>query len=306
MSRVLLVFAVFWLAGCHSSPRPQVDFTPLQVSRKVALVIGNTSYQELSSVAAASPDAYDVAAALRGLQFDVVDVKANLTSRELAEAIDTFCRRIQKGDLAVVYYSGHGGQAGGESYLVPVDYTAPPEDAQVEAHGAYPISRLRDRLESSPARVRVMIFDACRGAFLADSPAAKVGLLGIRSKPEGTIVAYSAPPGGITPFDQGRHGVYTAELLSMLRVPDRDLKEMLDEVQLRMYRLTKGRQMPFLEGTLEAPLYFGFVPEPTAGREERSSWASAEQADTAAGYQSYLQQFPKVAFVERGHNDEPE
>jgi hypothetical protein len=81
---------------------------------------------------------------------------------------------------------------------------------------------------------------------------------------------------------------------------------MLEEVQLRMYRLTKGRQMPFLEGTLEAPLYFGFVPEPTAGREERSSWASAEQADTAAGYQSYLQQFPKVAFVERGHNDEPE
>jgi hypothetical protein len=31
---------------------------------------------------------------------------------------------------------------------------------------------------------------------------------------------------------------------------------MLEEVQLRMYRLTKGRQMPFLEGTLESPLVF--------------------------------------------------
>ena len=300
MSPVLPVFAVFWLAGCHSSPRPQVDFTPLQVSRKVVLVIGNTSYQELSSVAAASPDAYDVAAALRGLQFDVVDVKANLTARELAEAIDTFCRRIQKGDLAVVYYSGHGGQAGGESYL------SSPGGLHC-APGGRPGGGARNVSHFAPARsAGVQPGTSTSDDFRCHPGRVPGGFPGS----QGRAAGHPEQAGG---YDRRLFGssrwhhavrsraawVYTAELLSMLRAPERDLKEMLDEVQLRMYRLTKGRQMPFLEGTLESPLYFGFVPEPAAGREERSSWASAEQADTAAGYQSYLQQFPKGAFVER-------
>jgi formylglycine-generating enzyme required for sulfatase activity len=233
------------------------------------------------------PDAYDVAAALRLLQFDEVELKTNLTSQEMANAFETFSRNVVRtGDLAVVYYSGHGGQAGGESYLLPVDYPA---------RGAYPITRVRDLLDGSAASARAMIFDACRGELIVDSLEPQVGLRAIEGKP-GTLIAYSAPPRSIAPFDQERHSAYTAELLEMLRSPERDFKAMLEEVQLRMYRMTKGRQMPYLNGSFDAPLYLGFIPDPKAGKEERISWESAEKVDSSAGYHTYLRWYPNGVF----------
>jgi formylglycine-generating enzyme required for sulfatase activity len=269
------------------------------VTRKVALVIGNSSYRELPTVKAASDDAYDVAEALRSLRFDEVELKTDVTAQDMARVFDDFSRIVvQKGDLAVVYFSGQGGQAGGESYLLPVDYSPPSDDASVEARGAVRISQIRDLLNGGAARVRLMIFDACRGALITTSPSVEVGLRAIKSTADGTFIAYSAPPGGIAPLDQERHSFYTAELLSFLRSPDRDLKASLEEAQLRVYRLTKERQIPYLQGFLETPLYLGYVPDPKAGEEEELSWASADKSDTPAAYQSYLRQYPKGVFVD--------
>lgn len=299
MNRGLLVSVAIWLAGCHSGPglRPEADLIPLQVTRKVALVIGNTNYRELPLVAAASADAYDMDDTLRALRFDQVELKTNVTAPEMAHALETFARSLRQDDLAILYFSGHGGQAGGRSYLLPIDYRPPPGAAQVEARGGYPISRVRDLLDATPARVRVIVFDACRGALITESPSADVGLRAMHGQP-GTLIAYSAPPAGIAPFDQGRHSFYTAELLSILRSPDRDLKAMLDDAQLRVYRLTNRRQVPYLHGTLEQPLFLGSLSLQKIAAGERSAWAAAGKAETPAGYQTYLRQFPNGAFAD--------
>jgi formylglycine-generating enzyme required for sulfatase activity len=259
------------------------------VERRVALVIGNSAYRELPKVPAGEPDAYGVAEALRNLQFDQVDLRTNVTGKELAEAVENFSRKVvRKDDLALVYYSGHGGQNHGESFLLPVDFSSS------ESSG-YPLAAMREVLDRGPARVRVMIFDASRGASMSKS--APAGLREIHGNPEGTLIAYSAPPEGVAPFDQDRHSFYTAELLSVLRSPERDLQAMLDEVQLRVYRLTKG-QIPFLRGNLEAPLYLGLIPQEKAGKEERIAWAAAARVGDAAGYQTYLKQFPQGVFAD--------
>ena len=100
--------------------------TPMAAAERVALVIGNAAY-EAEGARLTNPvnDARAVSAMLRELTFDVIE--ATDVSGEAAErAVDRFISRIQAGDEAVFYYSGHGmelpdGMDRMANYLVPVD-----------------------------------------------------------------------------------------------------------------------------------------------------------------------------------------
>ena len=165
---------------------------PITVGRKVALVIGNSKYRYIAGVPPAANDADDMAQTLRRLRFDVVEVRKDLTAEGLIEEVGRFGRtEVQPGDLALVYYSGHGGQVGEENYLLPVDYDPPSNEDLVERR-AYKMSRVRDALENTGARVRVLIFDACRNSPVITSKNAIPGLRGIEGRPEGTLIAFAS------------------------------------------------------------------------------------------------------------------
>jgi uncharacterized caspase-like protein len=97
-------------------------FRPITVQQKVALVIGNGSYARAPLVNPVR-DAQAVAAELRGLGFAALTGE-NLKLRELSRQIDDFAGRVQSGDLALFYFSGHGMQIDRENYLLPVDFEA--------------------------------------------------------------------------------------------------------------------------------------------------------------------------------------
>ena len=91
--------------------------------KRVALVVGNDSYQTLTPLHNAANDASDMAAALRAANFQVQTV-VNGTRERMDLAVDTFVRSLGKGDVALFYYSGHAMQINGENYLAPVDLQA--------------------------------------------------------------------------------------------------------------------------------------------------------------------------------------
>jgi hypothetical protein len=235
---------------------------PVNVARKVALVIGNSSYQRIPGVPPASADADDMAQTLRNLRFDAVTVKKDLNGDALISEIARFTRaEVQPGDLALVYYSGHGGQVGEENYLLPVDYEPPSEDELVERR-AYKMSRVRDALERTNARVRVLIFDACRNSPVTTSKAATSGLRAMDGKPEGTLIAYASAHNQVARYDGSRNSFYTSELLAEMRQPGADLKGIFERVQNRVYERTGHQQTPYLYGFLSGPLYLVGVAAP--------------------------------------------
>jgi uncharacterized caspase-like protein len=81
----------------------------IRVQQKLALVIGNGAYP---SNALKNPpnDAAAVARTLRSLGFDEVTERRDLNRRQMRQEIDKFVAKINKGDLAWVYYAGHGVQ----------------------------------------------------------------------------------------------------------------------------------------------------------------------------------------------------
>jgi uncharacterized caspase-like protein len=87
---------------------------------RIALVIGNSSYQHWSSLANPSNDAEDVAAKLTELGFNV-SVAIDVDRQRMSALINTFAENAQGAETAIIYYAGHGLSVSNVNYLIPVD-----------------------------------------------------------------------------------------------------------------------------------------------------------------------------------------
>jgi hypothetical protein len=244
-------------------PAQDKSVRPLEVGRRVALVLGNSSYQRLGAIPAASADADDVATTLRGVGFQVI-VRKDVSLRQMTSALSEFRSGIRAGDLALFYYSGHGGQAGESNYLLPVDFE-PVDDEGMLPRAAYPMAEIRDLMENAGARVRLLVFDACRTSSLVNGKGNGLGLRSMEGRPEGTLVAYASAHNQIARFESGaRNSLYTTELLEALRQPGH-LKELLEVAQRRVFDRTGGKQTPYLYGFLSGNLFLrDMAPPPPA------------------------------------------
>jgi len=237
---------------------------PVTVQHRLALVIGNGAYQNLQRIPQSLNDADDMTATLRGLGFTVTEYK-DLQIEPLIRAVTSFRATVQQNDLALVYYSGHGGQWGEENYLLPIEYEPPsPQEAEFVARRALPMSMIRDGIEKT-ARVRVLIFDACRSSPLLSSKDTPGGLQKINIRPEGTLVAYaSADQQGSGFHTDRRNSDYTELLLKSLKQTQLpDIKALFEQVQIQLYEASNKTQTPYLYGFLSGPLYLGKPPSET-------------------------------------------
>ena len=116
--------------------------------------------------------------------------KGDLSLEQMERVVNEFVGTVGNGDMAFVFYAGHGLQVGGENYLVPVNFAAASE-ADVK-YKAYAASRLREKLDETGARVKVLVLDACRNnpyKFKRDLPG---GLAAMGQPAEGTLIAFAA------------------------------------------------------------------------------------------------------------------
>ncbi|TIR42067.1 MAG: peptidase C14 caspase catalytic subunit p20, partial [Mesorhizobium sp.] len=99
-----------------------VSFTAFEAhaERRVAFVIGNSEYRDIPALKNPDKDAEDVSNTFRLAGFDVFVAK-DLTKLRFEEQFRNYLAAADGADLAVVYYSGHGFQIGGENFLIPVD-----------------------------------------------------------------------------------------------------------------------------------------------------------------------------------------
>jgi hypothetical protein len=89
--------------------------------KRVALIVGNSTYQTVPQLPNPSRDAYAVAKMFRDSGFDSVELVLNVGNLEFKRAMRKFEATADQAEMALVYYAGHGLEIGATNYLIPVD-----------------------------------------------------------------------------------------------------------------------------------------------------------------------------------------
>ena len=253
LALVLLFSATALTAAAQSNPPTRgMGLSSSNNESRVALVIGNSNY---GTAPLKNPvnDANAVVATLRELGFDVI-ARTDVDLRGMQQAVREFSRKIQNGAVGLFYYAGHGMQAGGRNFLIPIG-------AQIEAEGdlvleGLDLNSVLEQMGGAQNRLNIVILDACRNNPFARSFRSYSQGLAQVNAPAGTFIAYATAPGQTASDGKGQNGLYTQELLANMRTPGLPIEEVFKRVRVGVKQQSGGVQIPWDASSLEGSFFF--------------------------------------------------
>ncbi|WP_441277500.1 caspase family protein [Tardiphaga sp. 172_B4_N1_3] len=226
--------------------------------KRIALVVGNSGYQNITRLDNPKNDAKLMAETLSGLGFTLIGGTAqlDLDKSALDLAVQNFGRQVQGADVALFYYAGHGVQVSGSNYLVPVNAN-PTREADVDFQ-MVDINLVLRQMQGSGTRLNMVILDACRNnPFGARGLRASDGGLAQMRAPEGTLISYATQPGSVAQDGSDGNSPYTKALASTVRQAGLDIFQTFNQVGLAVKRATGGSQQPWVSSSpIDGTFYF--------------------------------------------------
>jgi uncharacterized caspase-like protein len=277
---------------------------PVLADKRVALVIGNSVYQNVARLSNPANDASAMTETLQGAGFDIVESRRDLKTSEMRRALRDFSDRARGADVAVVYYAGHGIEVDGTNYLIPVDAVLE-RDIDIFDE-AFSLDRILVTIE--PARqLRLVILDACR-----DNPFAATmkringsrgigrGLAKVEPASPNTLIAFASKAGSTASDGDSKNSPFTAALVKHIAKPGLDLRKAFGFVRDDVLKNTGNRQEPYVYGSLggdDVPLVpakpAASVPTSNPQADIRRDYEFALQLGTREGWAAFLAQFPE-------------
>jgi len=270
------------------------------LAKRVALVIGNSSYEHAAPLPNPRNDAGDMAQKLESLGFEVVS-GVDLDLDGMRGTVRDFIKRLDGAELALFYYAGHGLQVDGVNYMAPIDaQLGSVDDLEFEAMAMDLVVTAMER----NTRTNVVFLDACRDNPLAVNLARSMGTrsasvgrgLARLGAGVGTLISLATQPGNVALDGEGRNSPFTAALLKHLGTPGQDISRDLILVRREVLEATGGKQVPWDHSSLtgEVVLQEG-APEPEDP--ELAFWNSIKDSGNRSYFEAYLQKFPDGVFV---------
>ena len=294
--------------------------------RRVALVIGNNSYQNLPALQKAVNDANAVAAELKKIGFEVASYN-NIGQKKMNQAINEFAQNVSGGGVGIFFYAGHGVQIDNQNYLIPVDMDSPKDAADV-GDQAISIPRLQDKLADAKARYTLLVLDACRNNPLPKKAGRSIGHtrgLAMTHSPSGQTVLYSAGANqealdALDEKDKNPNGLFTREFLPMISQPGISVTDALKKTRSVVKQKAKSvnhEQDPAIYDQSDGDFYFVTAPTQLAAASsggkgvatttvvqavdpkavELSFWESIKDSKQPDDFRDYLSKYPNGQFA---------
>jgi uncharacterized caspase-like protein len=289
---------------------------PAWADKRVALIIGNSSYQNVARLGNPVNDAVAMTATLKNAGFDFVASHRDLKMSEMRRVLRDFADKARDADVAVVYYAGHGIEVDGTNYLVPVDAVLE-RDTDIYDE-AFSLDRILVTIE--PAKqLRLVMLDACR-----DNPFARTmkrtigsraigrGLAKVEPTSPNTLIAFASKAGSTASDGDSKNSPFTAALVKHITKPGLDLRKAFGFVRDEVLKSTNNRQEPYVYGSLggeDVPLVpatpAAAAPTPDPNAEIRRDYEFALQIGTRVVWTAFLNTHPSGFYADlaRGQLD---
>jgi len=306
---------------------------PAWAEKRVALVIGNSSYAHVASLSNPRNDAEDISATLQRLNFQVIQ-GTNLDKAGMDKVIRQYSKAIENADVALFYYAGHGLQVNGKNYLAPINAKLDNE-ADLD-FDMTPLSLILRQMERSK-RTNLVFLDACRDNPLLKTLARSMSSTRSASLTRGlarvdtgvgTMISYSTEPGNVALDGNGRNSPFTKALLSNIEAKGVSINDLMITVRKQVLTSTNGKQVPWENSSLTGQFYFNPDDAKTAGKKtenvktaaleptktrtqevrkevmvvadstlEHTFWVSIKDSNDKLQFQAYLDKFPNGVFA---------
>nr|XP_015195674.1 PREDICTED: mucosa-associated lymphoid tissue lymphoma translocation protein 1 isoform X1 [Lepisosteus oculatus] len=243
---------------------------------KVALLIGNMSYQNHPKLKAPMVDVYDLTNLLRQLNFKVVSL-LDLTESEMRNAVDEFLLLLDKGVYGLLYYAGHGYENYGNSFMVPVDAPNPYRSANCLC-----VQSILKLMQEKETGLNVFLLDMCRKRNIHDDIIPNVEALRVTAN----IVFGYATCQDAEAFELNSSGFTNGVFIKFLKkrlLEDEKITVLLDRVAEDMGKFdpTKGKQALEIRSSLSEKRALTDPIQPTGCSDETMArnlqWAKAHE-----------------------------
>lgn len=250
---------------------------PVLAEPRHAIVIGNGDYRGLGPLENPPNDARLIERELASLGFQTM-LLIDADEDRMKRAIRDFGRRLRAAGSEAVglfYYAGHGVQASGQNYLIPVGADVRDEsDLDIEAVEA---DWVLAQMESAGNAINIVVLDACRNnPFARGFRSAERGLARMNA-PTGSFIAYATAPGDVAADGTERNSPYTAALARAISTPGMQIEQVFKQVRIEVLAATGGAQTPWDSSSMTR----NFVFNSGTGAQSRPVATSPGPADPA-------------------------
>lgn len=272
---------------------------PASAEQRIALIIGNSSYETVSALDNPTRDAELIASTLEQIDFQVT-LLIDATQIEMKQALSDFGRNLRNGGAdttGLFYYAGHGVQSFGNNYLLPVDVSLN-DAADLDLEGVEAQSVLR-QMASARNRTNFVILDACRNNPFEDMAEFDSPGLAEMKAPTGTFLSYATSPGAVALDGLGQNSPFTTALAREMVKPGVAVEQMFKKVRVSVLEETNGLQTPWDTSSLTNN--FTFVDAPVEAPEDlaaRSLWESVQATKDPVQIMLFLRGYPDSAYAD--------
>jgi hypothetical protein len=302
-------------------------FAPACAEKRVALVIGNDRYANLSStdqLQKAVNDAHAVGGALKQIGFEVIPGE-NLGRGALLGKLNDLVQQLTPGDTVFFFFSGHGVALDGVNYILPADVpnVAAGQETRLKGEALseqYIISELTGR----GVRVAVVVLDACRTNPFGRSGGKSIGGdKGLAPPPQvkGVFSLYAASSGQaardrLSDDDRNPNSVFSRVLVPALTKPGLDLTALAFNVREEVAQVAHSagyvQEPSYYDGTIGGRVYLAGAPAaneaPNAGLTMANhapaqpdpaerAWLAVQNTTSIAVLEEFRRQFPNTVFA---------
>lgn len=245
--------------------------------RRVALLIGNSSYVKLKRLANPRNDVRLMQDTLQQLGFTVyggTEAGLDRTAGDMSALLEEFGAHARGAEMAIIYFAGHGlvTKASNEQFLVGIDASGIETRLKKEAVS---LNEVLDTVRRNPASNNFVFLDACRetargGGMRSISPT---------SDAPNTVVLYATAADDVAADGNGNNSPFTAALATEIKAPGKEWTAIQRAVVKKVKEAPDSRgQEPKPYGSFASEVYFTVTVEPGP---QAVAMAQATQAERA-------------------------